>query len=68
MKIIIITLLVIAGVYGVGKAYDIHMQSYCMKLQAQAEEFKDNPHYYITSLDSKECKEVYGITINAIIK
>lgn len=68
MKILLIILLVIAGVYGMGQAYDNHMHAYCTKLSLQAEEYADNESFYITALDYKECSEVYDITINANIK
>lgn len=67
-NILIATLLLIVGVWGMGKMYDANMQAHCTNLNAQAIENADNIHYYITALDYKECREVYNITINAPVK
>lgn len=68
-KAITIALLVIiglpAGAWLFGKAYDAHMTQYCTSLKAQAEEYKNEPLYFISELDHKECGEVYDIHINA---
>jgi hypothetical protein len=48
--------------------YDRQMKVNCITLQNQAVENSENPHYYVTKLDHDECKEVYGIEIDAPIK
>lgn len=69
MKTTIISLIAIAaGFILVNVGYDKSMEVHCKTLEAQAEEYRDNPHYYITKLDHDECKDVYGIDIVAPVK
>ena len=67
-NIIIFIAIIIIGTWLLDKMYNANMSVYCNKLQLQAKEYDDNPHFYITSLDYKECSEVHGIIINANIK
>ena len=62
--ITIVALLAIAFTL-VNVGYDRHMEHYCTKLQTQSEQY---PNFHLSKLDHDECKNVYGIKINAPIK
>ncbi len=69
MKTTIISLIAIAVAFTLmNLGYDKSMEVHCKTLEAQATEYRDNPHYYITKLDHDECKEVYNIDIDAPVK
>ena len=69
MKTTIILLIATVAMFIlVNVGYDKSMEVHCKTLEAQATEYRDNPHYYITKIDHDECKEVYNIDIVAPVK
>lgn len=69
MKTILTIIILIIGFAWISNvAYDKQMVVHCTTLQNQAVENSDNTHYYVTKIDHDECKEVYGIEIDAAIK
>ncbi len=68
IKIAVATIILGVAYVMMTSGYDKSMIVHCTTLQNQAVENAENPHYYVTSLDYNECKEVYGIEIDAPIK
>lgn len=66
MKTLLTTIALLAlSFYLLQVGYDRSMKVHCTGLLEQSEQYE---HFTISKLDHGECKEVYGIEINAPIK